>query len=180
MDTPEGGACGLTKAIAMLAHIRIGTFSDAILEQLDVILRDEFPNGMQYALCTTSKERSSGVPLLVNGTLILYVQPDSLQDVVGALRLRRCDGRLPFDTTVAYVDGHVIVESDPGCMLRPLLRADRLDEFTKLVRNTSRPNMLMDELISAGVVEYIDKQEEGALRIALSPYEEPSLSLIHI
>ena len=173
MDTPEGGACGLTKAIAMLTHIRIGTFSDAILEQLQTMFETEFVGNLQYALQTTSKERSKGVPILVNGTLIMYTQTAVLQEVLVALRTRRCDGRLPFDTTVAYVDGHVIVESDPGCMLRPLLRVDHLHEFTHLVRNTTRPNMLMDELISAGVVEYIDKQEENGLRVALTPYEEP-------
>lgn len=173
MDTPEGGACGLTKAIAMLTHIRIGTFSDAILEQLHTMFEREFVGNLQYALQTTSKERSKGVPVLVNGTLIMYTQTAVLQEVLAALRTRRCDGRIPFDTTVAYVDGHVIVESDPGCMLRPLLRVDHLHEFTRVVRNTTRPNMLMDELISAGVVEYIDKQEENGLRVALTPYEEP-------
>lgn len=174
MDTPEGGACGLTKAIAMLAHIRIGTFSDAILDQLRVMHDEEYQGGLQYALITTSDERSHGFPILVNGTLVMYANSGILQGVLESLRTRRRDGRVPFDTTVAYVDGHIIVESDPGCMLRPLIRVDRLDDFTRIVRETTRSNMLMDELISNGVVEYIDKQEENALRVALSPYEEPS------
>ena len=173
MDTPEGGACGLTKAIATLAHIRIGTFSDTILDQLNVMLEETWGGGMQHALRTTSAERSRGVPILVNGTLVMYAQPAVLSEVLGALRARRRDGRLPFDTTIAHVDGHVTIESDPGCMLRPLLRVDRLDAFVDLVRGTLRPDLLMDELVSAGVVEYIDKQEETALRVALSPYAEP-------
>ena len=34
MDTPEGGACGLTKSLAMMAHVRVGTYSAAVCEHL--------------------------------------------------------------------------------------------------------------------------------------------------
>ena len=37
MDTPEGAACGMTKSLSMMAHVRVGTFSNAIREQLDTL-----------------------------------------------------------------------------------------------------------------------------------------------
>lgn len=173
MDTPEGGACGLTKAIAMLTHVRVGTFSDCILQQLEVMRNETFPNAMHLALQTSCTQRSTGIPMLVNGSLFMYANAAVTQDVLTELRSRRRTGLVPFDTTIAFVDGHIIVETDPGCMLRPLIRVSHLHEFTEIVRNTVCPNLLVDELLSAGVIEYVDKQEENALRVAIAPYEEP-------
>ena len=50
MDTPEGAGCGLTKSIAMLAHIRIGTYSVSICEQLDILQKRVQGCSMRYKL----------------------------------------------------------------------------------------------------------------------------------
>ena len=119
MDTPEG-ACGLTKAIAMMAHIRIGTFSDAILEQLDVILKDDRfqtacvrpgrrPGNARVASRSSSMELSSST---CNPTVVRRCGTPSA-------RLRRCDGRSrstpPLRTSMETCSW----TRDPGCMLRP-------------------------------------------------------------
>jgi len=85
--------------------------------------------------------------------------------------IRRC-GQLPFDTTVARADGCLFVDTDPGCLMRLLLRVDALRRLP--ARLASCPHdSLIDQLLSEGVIEYVDKQEEASMRVALSPLREP-------
>lgn len=173
MDTPEGSACGLTKSLALLAHVRVGTFSDAVREQLD-LLADDIA-GLARTLDATPAQRAGGTPVLLNGALVLYAaSAEAVQALVRELRALRRDGGIPFDTTVASVDGYLVLETDPGCLLRPLLRVDALHRVGELVRGAARPDLLMDQLVAAGAVEYVDKQEEAALRVALTPYAAPA------
>lgn len=172
MDTPEGAACGLTKSLSMLAHIRIGTFSNAICEQLDLLVPQI--KGLVYALDATPAARCSGLPVLVNGTLYMYISDrDGSVILTNRLREMRRHGVIPFDTTVSQFDGHICIDTDPGCMSRPLFRADRMHEIANLIRTAPRHDMILEHLMSHGVVEYVDKQEEMAYRVAISPYTEP-------
>lgn len=166
MDTPEGAACGLTKALAMLVHVRVGTFSTAMREHLEV-MRGTVP-GLHHALDAAPLHRREGVPVLVNGALFMYAESVSVaDDVVDVLRAARRAGDIPFDTTVALVDGHLVVDTDAGCLLRPLLRVDRLHELPRLLREAPSHHTLVEHLIRAGALEYVDKQEETGLRVAL-------------
>ena len=173
MDTPEGSACGLTKALALLAHIRVGTFSDTVLQQLELRCADPAARLLR-ALDAPPATVRDGVPVLVNGALVLYCVDDAACDTLVAqlVGLRRSGG-LPFDTSVAVVDRVVHVDTDPGCLLRPLLRVDALHELPALVRDAPTPRALLDTLLERGVMEYVDKQEEAGLRVALSPLAPP-------
>ena len=174
MDTPEGGACGLTKSIAMLAHVRVGTFSDHVRDEL-LELRRERPTLLECCLEASARVRRAGVPLLVNGALFMYATDDTAaSEVVDALREMRRADTIPFDTTVAVMDGHIVIDTDPGCMLRPLLRVDGLPRLGEVVRNCADPHGVIDVLIRERILEYVDKQEESALRVALSPVDTPA------
>ena len=172
MDTPEGSACGLTKSLSLLAHVRVGTFSQAVVDQIGHMHASRayelFP-----VLEATAAQRTESVPLLVNGTLNMYVAQTSVQGVVEHLRGLRADGRLPFDTTVAFLDGHIVVDTDSGCLLRPLFRVDKLHEVARLIRDAPSPHFVFEQLLRASAIEYVDKQEEMSLRVALSPYKVP-------
>ena len=85
------------------------------------------------------------------------------------LRAMRRANLIPFDASVAHVDGCLFVDTDPGCLMRPLLRASELCRLPHLLATTHHSN-LIDVLLAEGVLEYVDKQEEIALRVALSPY----------
>tara|TARA_B110000046_G_C13019607_1_gene410406 strand:+ start:48 stop:3587 length:3540 start_codon:yes stop_codon:yes gene_type:complete len=172
MDTPEGSGCGLTKSLAMLAHVRVGTFSNAAREQLD-LLRARL-RGLHAALEAPPAVRRSGVPVLVNGCLYLYAADGAAAaELATAARALRRDGTLPFDTTVALADGHLHVDTDPGCLLRPLLRVDKLHELPRLLRAAPAHQHLVDHLLAAHALEYVDKTEEAALRVALTPTRAP-------
>jgi DNA-directed RNA polymerase II subunit RPB2 len=175
MDTPEGGACGLSKSLAMMAHVRVGTFSAAVREQLAAFFDASEPPRLLCAGTATTTERRCGVPVLVNGCLFAFAasQADADALLVAARALRRAEA-LPFDATVARTaEGAVVVETDAGCLLRPLLRVDHLTDLPGLLATAPDHGRLMEHLVSSGAVEYIDKQEEANLRVALSPLAPP-------
>jgi DNA-directed RNA polymerase II subunit RPB2 len=170
-DTPEGSACGLTKSLAMFAHVRVGTYSDAIVNQLEIIAASSdtlFP-----ALAAPPRVRRDGVPVLVNGGLFGYTADSLAADALHfELRTLRRNSSIPMDTTIARCDGHLVVDTDPGCLQRILLRVDKLPEVARLVAEAPC-GTLIDHLFQHEVLEYVDKQEEAGLRVALSPLREP-------
>lgn len=171
MDTPEGSACGLTKSLAMMAHVRVGTFSNAIREQLDLLQDDD----LVLALQAPGSFRYDGVPVLVNGSLYMYARNrERGVRLLAKLRDLRRYGSLPFDTTVASMDGHIVVDTDPGCLMRPLFRVDKLHDVARLIRESPSHEFLFEHLITAHAIEYVDKQEEAGLRVALSPLRTPT------
>lgn len=168
MDTPEGQACGLTKALSVMAHVRVGTFSDCVVDQLSR-LKD-----LIILTLDATDQQHCGVPVLVNGTLLGYVLEDeAVPSLCDLLREMRRDGRLPFDTTIALFDGYLHVDTDPGCLMRPLLRVDGLKKIPALLKEATDPPRLIDLLLSHGVMEYVDKLEESNLRVALYSTKPP-------
>jgi DNA-directed RNA polymerase II subunit RPB2 len=173
MDTPEGTACGLTKSLAMMTHIRVGTFSTSICEQLDIIA-NKGNIKLYHFLDVPSVVRRKGYPVLVNGCLYMYT--DNMQEcdfLLETLRDLRRNNMIPYDTTIAKADGYVIIDTDSGCMLRLLFRVEMLKKLPRLIREAPSHHNLIDYLIQQKAVEYIDKQEEKNLRVALSPLTEP-------
>ena len=169
MDTPEGSACGLTKALATVAHIRVGTFSNAVCEQLDAI-QETFENVYPALSCPPSVRRE-GIPILANGCLYQFVH-GSAQPILDRLKHLRRMGCIPFDSTISENDGHLLVDTDSGCLMRPLLKVENLYLIPRLLRDTPHEH-LIDTLYSHGIFEYIDKQEEMNARVALSPLTVP-------
>ena len=42
-----------------------------------------------------------------------------------------------------------------------------------LLRDAPSPHGVIDHLVAHGALEYVDKQEEAELRVALAPYRDP-------
>ena len=169
MDTPEGSACGLTKSLAAVTHIRVGTFSNSVCEQLDIIQQSS--ENVFSALSCPPSVRREGTPVLVNGCLYHFVK-GSTQPLLDRLRYLRRMRSLPYDATISENDGHIFVDTDAGCLMRPLLRVENIRLIPRLLRETSHEH-LMDTLFEHAVFEYMDKQEEANIRVALSPLKEP-------
>ena len=125
-------------------------------------------------MAISSELRRTGHPVLVNGCLYMYVENghdcDLLLDTLRQLRYRNM---IPYDTTLAKTDGYVIIDTDAGCMMRLLLRVEMLKEPPRLIREPCHNN-LIDYLLQQRAIEYVDKQEENNLRVALSPLVEPT------
>tara|TARA_Y100000741_G_C18262385_1_gene560961 strand:- start:4945 stop:8418 length:3474 start_codon:yes stop_codon:yes gene_type:complete len=175
VETPEGTSCGLVKNLAMMSHVRIGTYSGAIKEQLDRIEEIE----LIPLLKVSDSVRANGIPVIVNGALYMYTQSEKEgEQLLHKLRDLRRQSLIPFDASLSFVDGAISIDSDPGCLLRPLFIASKLPEVSKLIASAPSYEHLWDHLVSNGAIEYVDKQEEMDLRVGIS-VESPSPEYTH-
>ena len=93
----------------MMAHVRIGTYSGAIKEQL---LRIKEPELIPLLTCS-DKIRANGVPIIVNGTLYMYVKNDiDAKNLLIHLRDLRRKSMIPFDASLSFVDRTICIDTD--------------------------------------------------------------------
>ena len=164
VETPEGGSCGLVKNLAMMTHIRIGTHSGALKEQFDQMVGP----GLALLLDSSCTTRTQGIPVFINGVLYGYARSSYWATrFVQDMRQKRRDQIIPFDTSIAFVDNSICLDSDPGCLMRPLLVASRIHQVHELIANAPSFENMWDHLLSNGVLEYVDKQEEIELKVGV-------------
>lgn len=162
-ETPEGASCGLVKNMAILAHVRVGTLSMSISEF--ILSNKSVP--VIPLLKADENLRRSGFFVLVNGVIIGYCrEEDDVVTLAKHLRSERQKTCVPFDTSISISNHNLYVNSDPGCLLRPVIVASKINEFKTIVRECSSQNV-WQELIQNGVIEYLDKQEEETMKIAI-------------
>ena len=171
VETPEGASCGLVRNLAIMAHVRVGCGSYTIISML-MDMRSPVITPV-HAMDVASTHDTS--PILVNGVLIGTVSAGEAATFCDRVRGMRRAQTIPFDCSVSQLDGWIHVSSDPGCLLRPVIVSNRLRDFLTITKRATQDvctyNRVWDTLVSAGVIEYVDKHEEGMLTIALSPSE---------
>lgn len=156
-ETPEGGACGLVRNLALLAHVRLGCMSSPLFDVLACMSSVQVTPIRE----ATPRNVSSDAHVFVNGRLHGYVPMQDLHQLREDLRALRGHGDIPFDTSLA-IDGMFFhISTDAGALLRPVVRLDRLSHFM----DTS---LTFDNLVVRGAIEYIDKHEEENCCIATS------------
>ena len=154
VETPEGQACGLVENLALLVHTRLGTDGSYITQAL-------VRAGL---LLDLHRARGKLWRVIINGTIEGFAEDGFA--LVGILRRWRRQLILPPDTSLA-ADGDqwiLVIDTDAGCLLRPLLVKDRLPLLHRIV-NSVPPWQLWNQLFAHGVVELIDKIEERTVRI---------------
>eukprot|EP00965_Chrysotila_dentata_P255924 6212381-Pleurochrysis_carterae.AAC.1 len=171
-ETPEGASCGLVKHLAMLAHVRVGCPASQLLSYLredDVtmhFMRDLGSHGFQPV-------NHNHVFLHINGVPVMYTEKKHAEEIITHFRMLRRKTELPSDCSFSICThtGDIMVDSDSGCLMRPLIVASKrqelekeLQDFTTFTHNTKSLWML---LVEKGIVEYIDKLEEKSCRVAL-------------
>lgn len=157
-ETPEGQSCGLVKNLALTTHVRVGCSSRAVT-QVVLLMCDVVPFEDRILPL---------VPVLVNGTIICYCKDAEI--LAQHLRTLRQNQDLPVDTSIIHKHNSVFIYTDSGCCMRPLLVVRNLGEIPKIMaRAPWKTSVLWPALIAHGVVEYIDKEEEEALRVAVYP-----------
>lgn len=176
VETPEGTSCGLIKNLAMMTHVRIGTYSGAVKEQLQRITSVK----LVPLLECDNAVRARGVPVLINGALYMYTKTeDDAVTLLRVLRDLRRQSLLPFDASLSLVDNAICIDTDPGCLMRPLIVSKRLGEFSKLIAEAPSYEFLWEYMISKGAIEYIDKQEEIDLTVGVYPRLEDTDKYSH-
>lgn len=148
VETPEGQACGLVESLSMLTHVRLGADGSALADLLRA-------SGLLLPLQTVQDHHWK---VLLNGGL------EGLCDdgPALALRLRAWRRSATLGDASIWLDEEsraVMVDMDGGCLMRPMLRVEALEQARQLFRS-SPPSQLWEDLMSCGVMELIDKNEE--------------------
>ena len=165
VETPEGTEIGLRKNLSMLAKIstRPSMGDDKILKILfDLGMIDEKEAG-----------HAEGVDVFYNGRFIGVVS--SGDEFAKRLREKRRLTELPLELSV-HLDGFLntlFLSSEIGRVLRPLVIVENIsprlkEEHLKLVENGS---LSWGDLISKGIIEYLDAAEEEEALVAIYPKE---------
>lgn len=171
VETPEGSSCGLIKNVAITAHIRVGCESSRIRTHLLRVCGDRIRDA--------EPTLPGGVVILVNGVVAGRAQSDDdAAWIVARMRQQRRIQAIPFDVTIATLDDLILIDSDPGCILRPLLIAENMHRLSHVLDCTPDVHRQWDELLRNGVVEYVDKAEERNIRVGLRCHE-PSDGYTH-
>jgi len=158
VETPEGQACGLVENLAILTRVRLGVDGAAVVALLHRcnMLQRQMRQGLWH--------------VAVNGCIEGFVEDG--EALATELRLWRRRMQLPWDCSIAadVAAKCVSVDTDAGCILRPLLVMAELHKLPELIRTTTSA-ALWATLQAEGVIEFVDKVEERCLKMGVTHRE---------
>ena len=166
-ETPEGQNCGLVKNAAQMIDVSEEVAEADVKELLREAGVDSSPAGW-----------AEGSRIHVNGDIFgLHKNPIKL---VNQFKRRRRQGRIRSEVSIRHDSENrdVFINTDRGRILRPLLVLD--DGDLKLskesLENIRSGEWTFNDLVSNGVVEWVDAEEEEDLLVAPRPYDLPMSS----
>lgn len=164
-ETPEGSNCGLVKNLALAASMSVSVNAEKMrktLCRMNVVPTQDANEAL----------RLSGAKVFVDGCLVGY--SISAEDLVAELRVRRRNGQIPTEVNFAHFINaggtkEVYVNCDEGRVRRPLIVIEsgtpKLQQ--KHIEKVRSKEWVWEDLISRGIIEYIDAEEEENLLVAL-------------
>ncbi len=161
-ETPEGPNCGLVKNLALMSYISVGS-DEAEVEEALLSLKVQ-------SIDTKADTAKKGAYVYLNGRFIgNHSQPELL---VTRLRDRRQRNELSDQVNVAFYPdtNEVEINSDAGRVRRPLIivkDGSPLLEKQHIERVRNR-EISWDDLVKAGIIEYLDAEEEENTLIAMN------------
>ncbi|CAM9151953.1 unnamed protein product [Chrysoparadoxa australica] len=166
-ETPEGQAVGLVKNLALMAYISVGVALNPILEFLE-----EWATENLEEISPQTIAEPSCTKIFVNGNWIgIHRDPNQLVNML--VNQRRC---LDIDAEVSVVrdikERELRLYTDAGRICRPLfvVENNRLAiKKSHILDLQQNPDYTWTNLLQAGVVEYVDTEEEETTMIAMDP-----------
>lgn len=160
-DTAEGKSCGVNKHFASLTNVSLyfdeKIVIENILKEQKIQIKEEI---------NVSKEHL----VFVNGLLICQlVDADHLYLLYRTMKQYRRVGIFDRGISVYIIKEHLYIRTDAGRLLRPLFVVDNLLNHFDTSRRPLSDNF--KELLDAGIIEYVDSQEEDTLIVAESMKE---------
>ncbi|CAK9780832.1 beta and beta-prime subunits of DNA dependent RNA-polymerase [Cutaneotrichosporon oleaginosum] len=172
-ETPEGQACGLVKNLALMSYISVGSYSAPVMEFLEEWgLEDQGEYG----------NAPSATKVFVNGVW-MGIHRDAYTLHQNLLQMRR-GGQLKHEVSIVrdIRERELRLYSDAGRVCRPLFivnedtqtlrlkreHIDRLDAIADGAVELQQGQSAWDELLSEGIVEYVDAEEEETILIAMT------------
>jgi DNA-directed RNA polymerase subunit B len=159
IETPEGTEIGLRKNLAILA--KVSTRTDIDEKKFMSVLAE---------LGLKKEKEANGSDIFYNGRFMGYV--DSQDKFVKEMREKRRVGELPIQLSIRYDKflNTVLISSEIGRVLRPIIIVDngesRLTE--NMMDEIKNEKLSWNDLVSQGVLEYIDAAEEENCLVALT------------
>jgi DNA-directed RNA polymerase II subunit RPB2 len=152
VETPEGQACGLVENLALLAHVRLGGqgcyITDALRARGHLLPLSGLRNGLWR--------------VAVNGCIEGFVADGHA--LIAELRKWRRLLAIPPDASLCALEAQrlVVIDTDAGCLLRPLLVKNRVHMLPHIIATTPPPQ-LWAVMFTEGIVDMIDKIEERSI-----------------
>lgn len=163
-DTPEGEACGLVKNLALMTHITTDVGEDAIRQAA-------FMLGVEDINLITGAElyRPHSYIVMINGS-VLGLTRFPVRFVTAFRQLRR-RGRISEFASI-YTNTHhqhVHIASDGGRICRPMIIVEQGQPrvTTEHIQDLKNKVKTFDDFLAAGLIEYLDVNEENDSHIAL-------------
>ena len=171
-ETPEGQACGLVKNLSLMAFVSVGTPS----KNLDL---DSLPDYQNISEVTPEIIRGKS-KIFVNGSWVgISNYPEKIMERLKNLRRK---GKISKEISIVnnFMDKEIRIYTDSGRSLRPLFIVEKYkDENNKdisrlkitkqNIQDLSDKKKNFDDLISNGIIEYLDVEEEESSMIAMKP-----------
>jgi intein/homing endonuclease len=160
-ETPEGQGCGLLRNLAITCHVSIGS------SKTFIILKKFFIKYVEDKFIEV-REMTTEVPLykvFLDGAWVVSVDEKMVQFLVSKLKKLRRKLMISFDTCICLDKEarELNLFTGPGRFCRPLLVVENLELLNEKTKNDS-----WTELLSKGIVEYIDIAEEEEIMIAMN------------
>jgi DNA-directed RNA polymerase subunit B len=162
-ETPEGANCGLVKNLALSAEFSSKANIEKLIESLPML-------GMIPISEAFSRKKYTMSKIFLDGQLIgFHSNPIQL---VHQLRTLRRKGELDHNINIAFhsENNEVWICSDEGRVRRPILIIEKGKlKLTKEHIDSIRKGLIkFSDLISMGMVEFLDAEEEENALIALT------------
>ncbi len=158
-ETPEGQGCGLLKNMAIMCHISIGSKTSFKLI-IDYLKKHEFDNFVENRELGTQE---CLYKVFVDGMWIISVDSDSIKKLNQKFVEFRRKLIVHYDTSICLDSERreMSIYTGAGRCSRPLLIVENLH------RLDPPRNLTWVELLTEGIVEYIDVSEEEETTIAM-------------
>ena len=169
-ETPEGQNCGLVKNASQMIDVSEEVHENEVKQLLSEAGVDDSPAGW-----------AEGFRVHVNGDI--FGLHKNATKLVNQFKRRRRQGRIRPEVSIRY-DGankDIFINTDRGRILRPLLVLEDGD----LVLSKDHLDLIKSgewtfaDLVSNGVVEWVDAEEEEDLLVAPRPFDLPMFSPKH-
>lgn len=165
-ETPEGQACGLVKNLALMAYISVGSGTTPVISCIEDYGGENLEEVAPAVIRNSSK-------VFVNGAWVAIHRTPA--ELINALKhLRRCSDISPEVSIIRDIkEQEIRVYTDAGRCCRPLLVVEnqRLvinKEHIKKLQKSELSGFDWKELLTVGVVELIDVEEEETSMIAMT------------
>ncbi|MEM1531725.1 MAG: DNA-directed RNA polymerase subunit B [Nitrososphaerota archaeon] len=165
-ETPEGSNCGLVKNLALSAEFSFSMNKREVLDKLYIL-------GVMPLSEAINRKKFLPAKVFVDGLLVGF--HSNGQELVTELRNLRRNGEINNNVNVALYNykhvQEVWINTDEGRVRRPLIIVEK--GVPKLNRNhveaiKNRISRFRD-LVSTGIIEFLDAEEEENAFVALTP-----------